>query len=820
MPGTAADGTAADGTAADGTAADGAAADGAAPARPAVIVEDHQLSRIRRPADLLRFVAGCVGIALLVAAGLLAKATVTGVGTDVVKASGVLHAILGTLRVLAVLALVLLPVALAVRQLVRRQARRLAEAVMTGVLAGLVVALADVLLRTGTAEPLYRAIAPAAANASRFAPLDAPLAGLIAYTTSIDLSGRPRWRAALWVSVTVYAAASLAALHTTVLSVLITLLLGWVLGLAVRYVAGSMSQRPPGEVIAAALSAAGQPVAELRRVPETGSESRRYAAAGPDGARLDVTVFDRDQQAAGALYRLYRSLRLRDQVSRRAPLSTDRTAERRALMAYAVEDAGVLTPRLRALVRAGPEAIVLATDADGGTSLAELGDTLTDPQLDSVWDAVRRLHAHRVTHRTLTADRIVIDGAGRVKLLDPGGGDVAASDLQRRLDLAQLLAECATLVGPERTAALAKRKLGGAGPLALVPLLQPVVLARSTRAYLRRHKAVLPALRQRLLAEAPADGAAAPPVQLERIRPRSLVTLVATILAAYLLIGQLARVNVTSLLRSADPRWMLAALGLSVLTYLAAAWSLSGFVLERLSFPRTVLAQLAGSFVTLVTPAAVGGAALNVRYLQRHKVPAAVAAASVGVAQVVAFVLHALLLVVFVAITGARSHALSPPRWVYFVIAALVVAALVVVAVPGGRRLLRARLAPALGQVLPRLLELAQQPRKLAEGIGGALLLTASYILCLTACVLALGGSIPFTSAAVVYLTGSALGSAVPTPGGLGAVEAALAAGLTATGMAAATAVSAVLLFRLLTFWLPVPVGWAAFSYLRRRQEL
>jgi uncharacterized membrane protein YbhN (UPF0104 family) len=187
---------------------------------------------------------------------------------------------------------------------------------------------------------------------------------------------------------------------------------------------------------------------------------------------------------------------------------------------------------------------------------------------------------------------------------------------------------------------------------------------------------------------------------------------------------------------------------------------------------------------------------------------------------VVAFVLHIVLLVIFVAITGARSHSLRPPTWVYFVIAGLVVAALGVAAVPQGRRLLRARLAPALGQVLPRLLEVLQQPRKLAEGLGGALMLTACYILCLDACVRAFGGSLALTSAAVVYLTGSALGSLVPTPGGLGAVEAALAAGLTATGMAAATAVSAVLLFRLLTFWLPVPAGWGAFTYLRRRQAL
>jgi uncharacterized protein (TIRG00374 family) len=785
------------------------------------VVEDEQARRIRRPVDLLRCAAACLGIALLVTAGLAAKATTTGVETDVVGASRRLPAeVVSTLRVLAIVVLVALPVALAIRQLVRRQARRLAEAVATGVATALVVGLAGIVLRSGVGDQLYRAIAMSSPSARHFALLDGYLAGLVAYTTIIDLSGRPRWRNALWLTLGVYAVASLASLRTTVLSVLITLLLGRAIGLAVRYAAGSMSQRPAGEAIAAALGSAGQPVTELRRVSAAGGASRRYAAVTRGGGRLDVRVFDRDQQAAGALYRVYRLVRLRGPVSRRAPLTTDRAAERTALLTYAVEDAGVLTPRLRALLRAGPEALVLATEEPHGTPLADLAGTLTDAHLELVWDAVLRLHGHRVAHRSLTADCILIDDAGQVILLEPGSGDVAASDLQLRLDLTQLLAEFAALVGPDRAADLALRRIGPAELVTLVPLLQPVVLARSTRSALRRDKDVLPALRKRLLATAPDDAPEVPPVQLERIRLRTLVTLVATILAGYLLIVQLGRVNFATLLRQADPLWMLVALGLSALTYVAAALSLSGFVPGRLNFIRTMLAQLAGSFVTLVTPAAVGGAALNVRYLQRNKVPPAVAAASVGVAQVVAFVLHILLLVVFVAITGARSHSLRPPTWVYFVIAGLVVAALIVAAVPSGRRLLRARLAPALGQVLPRLLEVLQQPRKLAEGIGGALMLTACYILCLDACVRALGGSLSLTGAAVVYLTGSALGSLVPTPGGLGAVEAALAAGLTATGMAAATAVSAVLLFRLLTFWLPVPLGWGAFSYLRRRQAL
>ena len=197
------------------------------------------------------------------------------------------------------------------------------------------------------------------------------------------------------------------------------------------------------------------------------------------------------------------------------------------------------------------------------------------------------------------------------------------------------------------------------------------------------------------------------------------------------------------------------------------------------------------------------------------------AAASVGVSQLVAIVLHILLLVVFVAVAGAAAkEPFRPPTWSYFVLAGLVVAALGVLAVPAGRRLLRARVQPMLGQVLPRLLEVAQQPRKLAEGIGGALLLSLAYILCLAACVQAFHGSAAIASIAVVYLTGSALGSIIPTPGGIGAVEAALTAGLVATGLHGTEAASAVLLFRLLTFWLPVPFGYAALNYLERKDAI
>ncbi len=751
----------------------------------------------------------------------MAHATVKGAETDIAAAGHRLPgAMLALLGLAAALALLVLPVALAVRQVARREPQRLGEAVFTSAIALAVVVAANALLRLPAASHLYDALTVTRGGLATTVPLDSYLAALAAYTTVIGLSGRPRWRAAVLVSLLVYCIANLVAGHTTVLSLLITLVLGRTIGVGVRYAAGLPSKRPSAAEIAAALIPVGVPVAEMRRMPETHPVTRFYAAATRDGSRIDVAVFDRDQEAADALYRFYRGLRLRRQISRGVPLSFERALERRALLSYVAADAGVRTPRVRAMVRVGPDTVVLAYTHEDGVTLAAQHNEPTDAQLRRVWATVLRLHGHRVTHRALTADRILITGDGDVALLDPGNGDVAASELQLRLDLAQLLAEFALLVGPDRAADVALDEVGVARLGGIVPLLQPLVLYRSTRAALRRRTDVLPALRKRLLAAMPSGGQL-PRVQLERVRLRTVVSLVGGVVALYVLAGQLTKVNLVTIVRHADWSWTLVALVLSALTYAAAAISLSGFVLERLRFVRTLLAQVAASFVTLVTPTAVGGAALNIRYLQRSGVSPALATASVGAAQIVAFLMHMLLLVVFAALTGAvHIHSLQPPTWAYPVLAALLILVLITIAIPPGRRLLRARLTPVLGQVLPRLLDLAQNPRKLAEGFGGALLVTVLYAACLAACVRALGGSVPIVGVAVVYLTGSAIAAAAPTPGGLGAIEVALSAGLTAAGLPGATALAAVLLFRLLTFWLPVPVGWIAFNYLDRRGAL
>ena len=84
----------------------------------------------------------------------------------------------------------------------------------------------------------------------------------------------------------------------------------------------------------------------------------------------------------------------------------------------------------------------------------------------------------------------------------------------------------------------------------------------------------------------------------------------------------------------------------------------------------------------------------------------------------------------------------------------------------------------------------------------------------------AFGGDTSFVTVTVVTMIGGTLASAAPTPGGVGAVEAALIGGLAAFGVPAAIAVPAVLLYRVLTCWLPVFVGWPVMRWLTRKDMI
>ena len=220
---------------------------------------------------------------------------------------------------------------------------------------------------------------------------------------------------------------------------------------------------------------------------------------------------------------------------------------------------------------------------------------------------------------------------------------------------------------------------------------------------------------------------------------------------------------------------------MSAVTYVAAGVGMMGGVTEDLPFVPTCEVALASSFVNRVTPANVGGMALNVRYMQKAGIPPAEAVTGVGLNVVAGGIVHVGLLAVFLAWAGrGDAGGFSIPASSTLLVGIVVVLAIVgfVLATRWGRELARAHVLPPVRQSLPSIVSLARSPSRLAALFGGSIGVTLAYIAALACAVNAFDGGLSLAEVGAVYLGASLLAAAAPTPGGLGAMEAALVAGL------------------------------------------
>ncbi len=800
-------------------------------ARGVVVVEPRLARRARRPADLARLVVSIVLLALPLVLGNVAAGTSTGLEQDIFRStSGLPKIALLIVTYAASIGVLALPVGLSLDLLFHRRPWQLLDALVAATVAATAAFLFRYWIQHTQPGRLLEALTKTLEGGVRSSPVQGLLAGIVAFLTLAQISGRRLWQLVAFVSVGSVSVFGVLSGRVTALSTAVSLLLGWSVGLAVRYVVGAASTRPRGTEVAEALHAAGSPVVRLERIYEETVEPRRYIGKQPDGQLIRVSVLDRDTYGSAIAYRFWRRLRLRGPAARRSFLTVRSAIDHMALMSLYARKAGVCTPDLLAVSEVGPFAALVAFRNLEGSSLATYEETLRDstepdPEpladevLEKIWTALKLLQERKIVHRGLTADNILLVAGGGVALLDINAGEIAASDLALRLDTVQLLTTVALIVGPERAVRTAVDVLGPDPVIDALPLLQGIALSRSTRSLLRQHKGLLHDLRTQIIDVTPADPEVEE-IKLERLTVRGLIAVLGGAVAVYFIATQFTKVDFSKF-ASVDWFWASLALGFAFLTYLGAGMTCVGFVIAKVSLFRATLTQYAVGFAGLLAPTAVGTVALNVRFLERSGVDPAVAVSSVGLVQLIMFVGHIVLIVIFgvLAGTGAESS-FAPPVGVVIAVLVVIIAGMVALSLPVGRRLVQSRLRPLLSRVIPRLVAVFQVPSKLATGMGGALLLNLAYIGALYSSVRAFGGVLTIPAVAVVYLAGSVVGAAVPTPGGIGAIEAAMAAGLTAAGLPGSIAVSAVLIYRTATFWIPIPIGWLSLTYLQRKGSL
>ncbi|GAB3158590.1 hypothetical protein GCM10027059_03600 [Myceligenerans halotolerans] len=551
-------------------------------------------------------------------------------------------------------------------------------------------------------------------------------------------------------------------------------------------------------------------------------DTRVYALFTDDGVRRDVVVLDGDRQVVGTVTRLWRALRLRG-IEGRAAISLKAVAERHALLSYAAMAAGVRTPRLHGIGEAGDSVALVLEHPEGATPLAQVpADDIDAEVLAEAWDQLGRAHGAGLTHRALAPDVLLVhrddDGDPHVWLTGWEQGDIVSSPLSRRLDLVQLLALLSVKVGARRAVASAVRALPDEDIAAIGPLIQSIALPRPTREALRAQKGLIGELRDAIVEHLPE--ADIQPQRITRFSARTVVMLTLTIVAVAVVVGTISFEQIAEAVRGANPWWVAVAYVFGLITWFGAALTLVAFSPVRIPLFRATMTQAAGSFVALAAPAGIGPAALNLRLLTQRNVQLSMAVATVALVQVSQFVVTVLLLIVMSVFTGEGVLVQLPSASILIALGCVAVAVVAVLLVPGVRRRSLNYVRPRVRQVWPRLASMLSHPGRLAVGVAGNLVMTLGYALTFDACLRAFGESLPLVDVALVYLVGNALGALLPTPGGLGGVEGALTAGLAAAGLTPVLAVSGALLYRAVTYWGRIPLGWVAMRYLERKGDL
>jgi glycosyltransferase 2 family protein len=691
----------------------------------------------------------------------------------------------------------------AVVMLVRAQWRDARNAAATG-LTGAAAAVAAAAVWRAENGTVERAVLHGS-NPSMFVVDTA----FVAFVVGTDLTRRSHWSRWWPCAVVALLLSGLAVGTLTPFGAAIVLFGGLSAGWLVRWLLGAASVLPGPAELVAWLRSQGAAVGEL-------AADRRARLDGrlTDGTRIQVRLYGRDTRGSGLVRRLWALVLLKPAVAGHIAMSSRAQLEQLALACTLARQASVRCPSVLLFGQMPGETLVLLTTVPSG---AQLDAAVSVPGAASLFASLRALHRAGIAHRDLRAENLLVaEKSVAFRSLD--ASVPAASDLARRLDLAQALVTLAQAVGPAGAISALRDGYGTVDDKAVAAVLQPAALAPWGWRAMRASQACLNEVRNELLG----PGSAVPAARLERFRWRTVASAIALTVAAYLLIGQFSGADILGTLSRANPGWFAVAVLGSAVTYLAAAENLAAFVPRRLSIVRGFGVQLSTAFVGVAMPPTVGHVAVNARYLHREGVDEGSIAAAVTMSQVVNVVTTVLLLIVFALLTGSglSRFKIAPGADVLVGLATIAAVVIILVAVPQTRARLTGIVWPHLRSLGPRLVDAISRPLRLAISTGANLLLTAAYLVAFIAALRAVGAHPAILPAAVVYLAGNAVGSAAPTPGGIGGVEAVLAAGLTAIGIPVHQAIPAVLLFRVATFWLPIPAGWAAYLLLRRRDVL
>jgi uncharacterized membrane protein YbhN (UPF0104 family) len=545
-----------------------------------------------------------------------------------------------------------------------------------------------------------------------------------------------------------------------------------------------------------------------------------------DAGALQVKVYGRDAWDAQLLANIWRLAWYRG-LERTARLSRLELVEHEGFVTLLAERAGV---RVSPLVTAGSagrgDALVVVRPLGPAIASADTEGALREIDeagISGLWQAIGRLHEAGMAHRRIDLDRVVVTPERSLALSDLSSSTVAAEPEDTAKDRAQVLVLALLAIGEEQAIANARQVLGDDAIVAVLPYVQDAAMPPLLRAELDDRKIDLDDVRDRL--GTTLGVGEQPLIKLRRVTWGSVINLALLAFAAFAIISLLGDIDLETFLddlSEASWWWLAFALLLAQLPRIPSAISTMGAIKRPLPLGPLTTLQFAICYVNLAIPSTAARVAINIRFFERFGVPPTVAVSAGAIDGVSGFIVQiALFLLLFFwsdldfgfevdtdDLSGVATLAL-------ITIAVVVVAGIVVLAVPKLRRWLLAKLKEAR-----EALSVLRSPTKVLQLFGGNLLAQLGFAIALGACVRAFHTEVPLTSLVLINTVVSLFAGLLPIPGGMGVSEAGLTIGLTAAGLPNEIAFAAAIAYRFASFYLPPIWGYFCYRWLVKHRYL
>ena len=611
---------------------------------------------------------------------------------------------------------------------------------------------------------------------------------------------------------------------------------GVVLGLAasaaVHVAFGSPGGHVPLELVQAELEDLGITASDLEHGP---SDPRGIATAtGVDdqGRRILVRIYGRDAFEASLIASAWSRMLYKDgapatSIGRRTQV------EHEAFLTLFAERAGVpVQPVLAAGTAWGKDALLVRVD--DGRQLPDVPrEEVTDDLLRGYWTAMTTLHAAGIAHGEVRPGALVVREDGTAALSDLAAGTSSPDANDIVADNAQLLVCTATATDIETAVRIATECLPHDDLVGLMPFLQSAALDSETKSATKAAPWKVDELRA---AVAAAVGVEEPPLEkLQRVTLTSVFMIVLVAFVAWSIISAVAGIGLSTLIdefKGANWWWVLAAILIAPFIQVGQAIATLGASMSRLRFLPVLGLQYAISFLGIAVPGSAAKIALTIRHLQLVG-SNPTAAVAISVINTLGGLLVQVLVIVLTMLTGlvvltpaspssgsssSIGSSLASINWTAVLLIAVAAIGLAIVlyfAVPKVRRFVQDRAADSI-----EALKVLRSPTKLLLILFGSVLWNVIAAMALGASVRAFGQTATFAELILINTLVSLFAGLMPIPGNIGVSEAALTAGLTAVGVPQSAALSAAIVYRMATFYIPPAYGAVALKGMRKRGYL